>query len=52
MPQGPEYSSSRRHFEEKIQVDIKAARAEISRLKGELAVVEKQMDDYLKEQGF
>lgn len=39
-------------FEEEEPVDITATQAEISRLKNELAGVEKQMDEYLKELGF
>jgi type I restriction enzyme M protein len=39
-------------FEEEAPVDIKATQAEIKRLKEELAVVEIQMDQYLKELGF
>ncbi len=39
-------------FEEEEPVDIAATQAEISRLKNELAGVEKQMDEYLKELGF
>ncbi len=39
-------------FEEEEPVDITATQAEINRLKGELAGVEKQMAAYLKELGF
>lgn len=39
-------------FEEEEPVDISATQAEISRLKTELATVENQMNDYLKELGF
>lgn len=39
-------------FEEEPEVDIPATKAEIVRIKGELAEVEKQMDVYLKELGF
>jgi type I restriction enzyme M protein len=39
-------------FEEEEAVDIKATQSEINRLKRELASVEKQMGEYLKELGF
>lgn len=39
-------------FEEEESVDIKATQQEINRLKGELAVVEQQMNVYLNELGF
>ncbi len=39
-------------FEEEEPVDIPATQAEIKRLKGELAEVEKKMEAYLKELGF
>lgn len=39
-------------FEEEEPIDIPATRTEISRLKSELAQVEQQMDQYLKELGF
>ena len=39
-------------FEEEEPVDIPATQAEIKRLKGELAEVEKKMEEYLKELGF
>lgn len=39
-------------FEEEEPVDIKATQVEIGRIKGELAGVEKQMNEYLKELGF
>jgi type I restriction enzyme M protein len=39
-------------FEEEVAVDIKAAQAEIHRLKGELTQIEAQMETYLKELGF
>lgn len=39
-------------FEEEEPVDISATQAEINSLKSELASVEKQMEDYLKELGF
>ena len=39
-------------FEEEEPVGIKATQVEINRLKGELAGVEKQMSEYLKELGF
>ncbi len=39
-------------FEEEEPVDIKATQKEIDKLKKELATVEKQMADYLKELGF
>ena len=39
-------------FEEEEPVDIKATQVEINRLKGELAVVEKKMGEYLQELGF
>lgn len=39
-------------FEEEEPIDIKATQEEINRLKAELAVVEKEMEKYLKELGF
>lgn len=39
-------------FEEEEPVDITATQSEINNLKGELATVEKQMEEYLKELGF
>lgn len=39
-------------FEEEAQVDIAATQSEINRLKTELAGVENQMNEYLKELGF
>jgi len=39
-------------FEEEPEVDIPATKVEIARLKGELAEVEKQMENYLNELGF
>lgn len=39
-------------FEEEEPVDIKATRQEITKIKEELAGIEKQMDAYLKELGF
>lgn len=39
-------------FEEETQIDIPATKDEIKRLKSELAGVEAQMDEYLKELGF
>lgn len=39
-------------FEEEAPVDVAATQQEIKRLKGELAGVEKKMEEYLKELGF
>lgn len=39
-------------FEEEAPIDIASTQAELSRLKGELAIVENKMEEYLKELGF